>query len=41
MIEFKDSPTCIAIPEVDESIQKALNSDHEAKRYNNMTLNHW
>jgi hypothetical protein len=38
MIEFKDNPTDAQFQILDESIQ-ALNSDHEAKRYNNMTLN--
>ncbi len=40
MIEFKDNPTDVAEFQkvLDESIQ-ALNSDYEAKRYNNMTLN--
>ncbi|WP_158730547.1 MULTISPECIES: GH3 auxin-responsive promoter family protein [unclassified Flavobacterium] len=40
MIEFKDNPTDVLQFQkvLDESIQ-ALNSDYEAKRYNNMTLN--
>ncbi|MBC5862406.1 GH3 auxin-responsive promoter family protein [Flavobacterium turcicum] len=40
MIEFKNPPADIAQFQkiLDESIQ-ALNSDYEAKRYNNMTLN--
>ncbi|TWI02261.1 GH3 auxin-responsive promoter [Flavobacterium tiangeerense] len=39
MIEFKDNPTDVLQFQkvLDESIQ-ALNSDYEAKRYNNMTL---
>jgi hypothetical protein len=37
MIEFKNPPRCITIQKaLDESIQ-SLNSDYEAKRYNNMT----
>ncbi|MCF6140189.1 GH3 auxin-responsive promoter family protein [Flavobacterium sp. K77] len=40
MIEFKNPPADVALFQkvLDESIQ-ALNSDYEAKRYNNMTLN--
>ena len=40
MIEFKKNPTDISVFEkaLDEAIQ-SLNSDYEAKRYNNMTLN--
>lgn len=40
MIEFKKHPENIAVFQktLDENIQ-ALNSDYEAKRYNNMTLN--
>jgi hypothetical protein len=40
MIEFKKQPDNIAVFEklLDENIQN-LNSDYEAKRYNNMTLN--
>jgi 5,10-methylene-tetrahydrofolate dehydrogenase/methenyl tetrahydrofolate cyclohydrolase len=40
MIEFKDNPTDVSQFQkaLDESIQ-SLNSDYEAKRYNNMTLN--
>nr|WP_314839328.1 GH3 auxin-responsive promoter family protein [uncultured Flavobacterium sp.] len=40
MIEFKDNPTDVLQFQkvLDESIQ-SLNSDYEAKRYNNMTLN--
>jgi hypothetical protein len=40
MIEFKNPPTDVTLFQkvLDESIQ-ALNSDYEAKRYNNMTLN--
>lgn len=40
MIEFKKSPTDIVLFQkvLDETLQ-SLNSDYEAKRYNNMTLN--
>jgi len=40
MIEFKDNPTDVSQFQktLDETIQ-SLNSDYEAKRYNNMTLN--
>ena len=40
MIEFKKNPTDISVFQkaLDEAIQ-SLNSDYEAKRYNNMTLN--
>jgi hypothetical protein len=40
MIEFKDNPADVSQFQkaLDESIQ-SLNSDYEAKRYNNMTLN--
>jgi hypothetical protein len=40
IIEFKNAPEDIAkfTQALDENIQ-ALNSDYEAKRYNNMTLN--
>lgn len=40
MIEFKNPPADVTLFQkvLDESIQ-ALNSDYEAKRYNNMTLN--
>lgn len=40
MIEFKNPPAdvCQFQKVLDESIQ-SLNSDYEAKRYNNMTLN--
>jgi hypothetical protein len=37
-LNLKSSCRCITIQALDESIQ-SLNSDYEAKRYNNMTLN--
>lgn len=40
MIEFKKPPTDINyFNELFDNALKALNSDYEAKRYNNMTLN--
>ena len=40
MIEFKKNPSdaIVSVKLLDEALQ-TLNSDYEAKRYNNMTLN--
>jgi len=39
IIEFKKHPTCInSFTEILDNTLKSINSDYEAKRYNNMTL---